>query len=197
MTEQQKGLVICNIGDGKGKTTAAMGTAVRASGFGMNVYILQFVKSDKRQDQADKEKGEWPLSNEIIFFENIDIKPPLGKIVTEQVGKGFVGILGDDKDKVHHITAAQNGLKKAEQILQSNEYQLVILDELISAVELKLITEQQVVELIKSKPHELHIILTGHNKFSGILDHCDMVTDMRMFKHPYYQGLLAQEGIDY
>jgi cob(I)alamin adenosyltransferase len=192
-----KGLVMCHVGAGKGKTTAAMGVAIRASGFGMNVYILQFIKSHKRKDAADKTSGEWPLSNEINFFENITINPPLGKIDTEQVGEGFVGILGDSKETDIHVSAAKKGLARAREIILSEEYQLVILDELISALELNLIAEKDILELIALKPHQMHIILTGHNKFESIFNECDLITDMKMVKHPYYQGVLAQEGIDY
>ena len=188
---------MCYIGAGKGKTTAAMGVAVRAAGYGMDVYILQFVKADPATPTADISAGEWPLSNEINFFNRIATPPPLGKIYTEQVGKGFVGILGDQKDKDIHIAAAKMGLQKAESLIQSGQYQLIILDELISALELNLITEQDIVGLIHKKPPTLHVILTGHNKYDTIIEACDLVTEMKMIKHPYYSGVLAQEGIDY
>jgi cob(I)alamin adenosyltransferase len=188
---------MCHIGAGKGKTTAAMGVAIRASGSGMNVFILQFVKSDKPDSEADKAAGEWPLSKEIVFFQNIETKPPLGKIITEQIGKGFVGILGDAKLRSLHEETAKKALNRAREVLQSKEFQLVILDEIISAVELKLLAEDDVVKLIQDKPSETHLIITGHNKFESIMERCDLITDMKMIKHPYYQGVLAQVGIDY
>lgn len=193
----QKGLVMCHIGSGKGKTTAAMGVAVRASGNGMNVFVLQFVKSHKTESETDKLSGEWPISKEIIFFQNVKTKAPLGLIDTEQVGKGFVGILGDTKHRTVHEKAAQAGLKRARVILHSQKYNLIILDEIISAVELNLISENAVVELIKRKHPSVHVILTGHNRFESIIEHSDLVTEMKMIKHPYYQGQLAQAGIDY
>lgn len=195
-SSEPKGLVICYLGAGKGKTTAAMGMAVRAAGAGMNVFILQFVKAMK-ETGSNVKKGEWPVSNEINFFENISGSSVVGKIETEQAGLGFVGILGDAKEKGEHIRQAIYGLGKAREIMLSGEYQVLILDEIISALELKLIEERDIVDLIKLKPKKLHMVLTGHNKFPKILSLCDLITEMKMIKHPYYKGILAQEGIDY
>jgi len=204
----KKGLVICNIGAGKGKTTAAIGTAIRASGAGMNVFILQLVKAKKRDDHDHTGEGEWPLSAEIDFLNKIkkhmdsglrrnDTWDGLGRIDNEQVGLGFVGILGDKKDKAIHEKAAIEGLNRARQILISKQYDVVILDEVVSALEVKLITEQDIINLIKLKPYDTHLFITGHNYFPGILKLCDMVTEMKMVQHPYYKGILAQRGIDY
>jgi len=209
---EPKGLVVCYIGAGKGKTTAAMGLAARAAGAGMNVYILQFVKaipqlvkngsdfakaSSDGQSQERIARGEWPVSNEINFFENISSSSGIGKIETEQAGLGFVGILGDRKERDEHTRQALKGLGRAREIILSGDYQLVVLDEIISALELKLIEERDIVELIELKLPETHLVLTGHNKFPKILSLCDLVTEMKMIKHPYYKGVLAQRGIDY
>lgn len=194
--EEKRGLVLCYIGDGKGKTTAAMGVAVRASGAGMNVYILQFVKAKAKSKDLIKE-GEWPVSHEINFFNNISIPSSLGSIQNEQLGVGFVGILGDHKEKEVHIKAALDGLNHAKEIIHSGKYQVVVLDEIISAVEVKVLTEDDVAEVLKNKPKDVHLVITGHNKYPKILEHCDLVTDMKMVQHPYYKGILAQEGIDY
>jgi cob(I)alamin adenosyltransferase len=193
----KKGLVFCYIGDGKGKTSAAMGVAARASGAGLHVYILQFVKAQTPQDGEKRQTGEWPLSNEINFFNEISIPKKLGRVETEQTGAGFVGILGDKKERDIHIREALHGLGKARQVLVSNTYQVVILDEIISAVELDLLTEQDVLDIIKTKPGDTHLVLTGHNKFKKIIAACDLVTEMKMVKHPYYNGVLAQRGIDF
>lgn len=190
----KKGLVICHIGDGKGKTTAAMGMAVRASGAGLNVYILQFVKARKK---TARESGEWPLSSEIEFFNAVKIPNGFGRIVTEQVGEGFVGILGDRKAKDVHMREALRGLELARNILISNNYQLVILDEILSAVELGLLQEQDVVDLIKIKPEMVHLLVTGHDQHKEVIKHSDLVTNMKLRKHPYYEGVLAQRGIDF
>ncbi len=223
----KKGLVICYIGAGKGKTSAAMGLAARASGAGLAVYILQFVKArafkasgggkngakagggDKTGINGEaqpkiaaaypdrRQNGEWPLSHEIDFFNAVSIPGRLGQIQTEQAGLGFVGILGDKKQRETHIKEALRGLERARRLIISKKYDLIILDEIISAVELKLLTPSDVADIIKLKPPDLHLAITGHNKFPEILKLCDLVTEMKMIKHPYYQGILAQEGIDY
>ena len=183
---ESKGLVICYIGVGKGKTSAAMGLAVRASGAGMDVFILQFVKAQKsEQDKTDE--GEWPVSCEIDFFNNISYPSKIGTIETEQAGAGFVGILGDKKQKDAHEREALKGLERAREIITSKEYEVVILDEIISALELKLIEERDIIDLINNKPPDVHLVLTGHNKYPKIIKLCDLVTEMKMVKHPYYK----------
>ncbi len=193
----RKGLVICNIGDGKGKTTAAMGSAVRASGAGMNVYILQFVKAQVPKVGEKRQSGEWPLSSEVEFFNNVKVPNNIGSIKCEQTGAGFVGILGDKKQKDQHIREALRGLELARQIIQSGEYQLVILDEILSAVDLNLLSEADIIDLIKTKPELIHIMMTGHKKYPKIFKLCDTVTEMKVVKHAYYEGVLAQKGIDF
>ncbi|MCL5775125.1 MAG: cob(I)yrinic acid a,c-diamide adenosyltransferase [Patescibacteria group bacterium] len=193
---EPKGLVIAYIGAGKGKTTAAMGMAARAAGAGMDVYILQFVKA-KKETGNNKDKGEWPLSSEIDFFNAVSYPGSIGQIENQQMGLGFVGILGDGKARQEHVREALQGLERAREVMLSGKYQLVVLDELISALEVKLIEERDIVDLIKLKPKDLHLVLTGHNKYPKILALCDLVTEMKMIKHPYYKGILAQRGIDY
>lgn len=193
---EPKGLVICYLGAGKGKTTAAMGMAIRAAGAGMNVCILQFVKAKGASPDKIKE-GEWPVSSEIEFLNNVSTPNKIGRIDNEQLGTGFVGILGDKKEKEIHIKAALDGLNRAREVITSGEYQLVILDEIISALESKLIEERDILDIINIKAPLQHLVLTGHNKFPAILEKCDLVTEMTMIKHPYYKGILAQRGIDY
>jgi cob(I)alamin adenosyltransferase len=195
-SDQPKGLVICYIGSGKGKTTAAMGMAVRAAGDGKNVYILQFVKAAGKTSENIKE-GEWPVSSEINFFNNIRPSGNIGSIENEQVGLGFVGILGDKKQKDIHIRQALKGLERAREIIISGDYDLVILDEIISALEVGLLEERDIIDLINLKAPLQHLVITGHNKYPKILKLCDLVTEMKMVKHPYYKGILAQKGIDY
>ncbi len=173
--------------------------AIRAAGVGMNVYILQFVKAKGALSENIKD-GEWPVSSEIEFFDEIGRIGRIGhigQIENEQVGLGFVGILGDKKEKNIHIKAALNGLARAREIITSGEYQVIILDEIISALESKLIEERDIIDLIKLKGSLQHLVLTGHNKYPSILKECDLVTEMKMVKHPYYKGILAQRGIDY
>ncbi len=193
----RKGLTVCYIGDGKGKTSAAMGVAARAAGAGMNVFILQFVKAARPKDGERLQSGEWPVSNEINFFENVSYRGGLGTIETEQAGKGFVGILGDRKEKEEHVREALRGLELARQKILSGKYQLVVFDEIISALELQLLEEADILDLIKNKPEMMHMVLTGHTKFPKIVKACDLVTEMKMIKHPYYEGVMAQRGIDF
>ena len=190
----KKGLIICYVGNGKGKTTAAMGLAVRALGAGLNVHIIQFVKSPKKDKY---QPGEWPMSSEINFFEQIKTPSHFGKVSVETYGEGFVGILGDTKDRVLHQSAAKQGLNRARELINENSHQVLILDELLSAVELSLLSEEDVLELFQNKSPTQHIILTGHKHFEKIFNEADLVTDMGLVKHPYYQGVLAQKGIEF
>ncbi len=195
-TIAKKGLVICNIGDGKGKTTAAMGQAIRASGAGLDVYILQFVKAKKKAED-ERVPGEWPVSNEVNFFDHAKLSSPLGRIVCDQVGEGFVGILGDQKERDMHTREALRGLELARQVITSGEYQLVVLDEILSAVDLELLTQDDIIDLIKNKPNDLHLMITGHKKYPRIFKYCDTITEMKMLQHAYYEGILAQKGLDF
>ncbi|MEJ0021527.1 MAG: cob(I)yrinic acid a,c-diamide adenosyltransferase [Candidatus Doudnabacteria bacterium] len=173
-----KGLTIIYIGNGKGKTSAAAGLAVRAAGTGFKVLYLQFVK------------GDWPSGEREVLskLKNVDVK---------LMGRGFVGILGDRKPIQEHIKAAKDAMKESIKALKSKKYDLVILDEAISAIESKLLTVDDVAKIIRSKPAETHLCLTGHKQFKKLIDMADLVTEMKMIKHPYYQGILALRGIDY
>lgn len=192
----KKGLVLCNIGDGKGKTTAAIGQAIRSAGSGMDVYILQFVKS-KKKSKEERVKGEWPVSNEVNFFDNVNTSAPVGKITMTPIGEGFVGILGDQKQREVHIREALRGLESARQIITSGDYGLVVLDEILSAVDLELLTQDDIIGLIKNKPPDVHLMMTGHKKYPRIFKYCDTVTEMKAVKHAYYEGVLAQKGLDF
>jgi cob(I)alamin adenosyltransferase len=197
----RKGLNIFYYGKGKGKTTAVMGLAARAAGSGMNVFILQFVKAERPKKGSRLQSGEWPVSFEIGYFESatksLRRNKSIGKIVTDQVGAGFVGILGDKKERAIHVEHAKKGYEIAKKLIKSDKYDLVILDELVSALELNLLSESQVVSLIKSKPKHLHLAYTGHDVFKKVIEASDMVSEINMVKHPYYKGILAQRGIDF
>jgi cob(I)alamin adenosyltransferase len=173
----KKGLTIVYIGDGKGKTSAAAGLATRAAGTGFKVLYLQFVK------------GDWP-SGERESLAKLGVEVKL-------MGRGFVGILGDRKPIHEHMKAALNAKAEAIKYLQSKEYDLVVLDEALSAVESKLLTEEDILEIMNAKPEEVHLCMTGHKRFKKIIEKADLVTEMKMIKHPYYSGILAQRGIDF
>jgi cob(I)alamin adenosyltransferase len=178
-----RGLTIAYIGNGKGKTTAAVGVATRALGYGWKTLFFQFFKST-----------DWPAGERQALQQ-------LGADV-EVHGQGFVGILGDRKPLREHQAAAQKALARAWKLTASGKYQLVVLDEVISCLELKLFPVSALVKfLLKRKRHPkarlVHLVLTGHKQFPAILKHCDLVTNMQMVKHPYYKGFIAVKGIDY
>lgn len=172
------GLTIIYIGDGKGKTSAAAGLATRAAGTGFKVLYLQFIK------------GDWPSGEREVLanLPNVDVR---------LMGLGFVGILGDRKPIEDHVKAAQNAMAESIKALKSKKYQLVVLDEAISAIESNLLTVDDIYKIIKSKPKSVHLCLTGHKRIKKLIDAADLVTEMKMIKHPYYKGILAQRGIDF
>ena len=171
------GLTIVYIGDGKGKTSAAAGLAARAVGTGFKVLYLQFIK------------GDWP-SGERESLAKLGVEVKL-------MGRGFVGILGDRKPLAEHIKAASSAKDASIAALRSKNYDLVVLDEALSAVESDLLTEADILEIMEAKPPTVHLCLTGHKRFKKIIEKADLVTEMKMIKHPYYAGIMAQRGIDY
>lgn len=174
----KRGLTLYYFGNGKGKTTAAVGLAVRAAGWGWKVLFLQFFKS-----------YQWP-SGERTALERLGID-------VKVLGEGFVGIMGDRKPKAVHVRAAKRALDVAREAMRSDNYQLMVLDELVSCLEVGLLSVGEVIDLLKVKPLLLHLCLTGHKRYAKIEAVADVVSEMRMVKHPYYQGRLAQKGIDF
>lgn len=174
----QRGLVIVYIGNGKGKTTSAVGVAVRARGWGKRVFFLQFVKEER-----------WP-SGERAMLKKLGVDVWV-------LGKGFVKILNDTKPFIVHKRAAQEALQAAMRAVRSSAYDVVILDEAISAIESDLLRQSDLVKLSKAKRPSLHLVLTGHTNYPRITKLADLVTDMRKLKHPYDEGRLAEKGIDF
>ncbi|MFA6588477.1 MAG: cob(I)yrinic acid a,c-diamide adenosyltransferase [Patescibacteria group bacterium] len=178
-----RGLNIYYFGKGKGKTTAAIGLATRAVGYNLKVLFFQFFKSPK-----------WP-SGERLALEKLGVK-------VEIHGSGFVGIWGDKKAFIEHKKSAEQAFSLAKRLLLSGKYQVVIFDEIISCLEVGLLKEKQIVDLIKQKTASLkiknsHLIMTGHQKYPSLAKYCDLITEMKMVKHPFYKGYLAVRGIDY
>jgi cob(I)alamin adenosyltransferase len=174
-----KGLIIIYYGNGKGKTTAALGVALRAIGYNHNVCMIQFIK------------GEWDYGE---LYSSNKLKPNFELIVT---GKGFIGIIDDDHLIEEHIQSSKNALKIAREKISSNKYNTIILDEINYALKLNLITENEVIDLLDSKPKELNIIMTGNYLSDKILEIADLVTEMKEVKHPYKKGIKAKKGIDF
>ena len=177
--KERIGLIIVNTGNGKGKTTAALGTGLRACGYGHKVLMIQFVK------------GPWKSG------EQKAIKKLAPNFELVKTGKGFFKIMGDRLPEDEHKEAARLGLEFAKEKIASGEYDLVILDEINNAVADGLLTVEPLLELLDSKPYTQHIILTGRNAHPEVIRRAHLVTEMAEVKHPYQQGILAQKGIDF
>jgi len=178
MSDVRRGLIIVNTGPGKGKTTAAMGTGLRAVGQGMRVLMLQFLK------------GSW-------HYGELDAVQAFGdKFVMKQMGRGFVKV-GTEKPDAEDIRMVEAAWAEAEQAIRSGEWDLVILDEINYAITYGMLDPNKVAETLKSKPEMVHIILTGRNAHPTIVEVADTVTEMRQVKHAYEKGVMAQRGIEY
>lgn len=173
------GLTILYVGDGKGKTTAAIGLAVRAVGAGLRVCFVQFMKTEK-----------W-RSHERTSLRRLGI-------AVNVLGTGFVGILDDSRSLAQHRASAKRALRKTRALLTSGAYDVVIADESVSAVDERLLTVRDILGLVRAKPKAKHLVLTGHSTYPALIAASDLVTHMKNVKHPYKEkGLLAQKGIDY
>ncbi len=176
---QGKGLLIIYTGGGKGKTTAAMGMAIRAAGYQHRVLILQFIKGSWHYGEID---GLRRLAPEVTLI---------------QGGEGFVGIIDDTKALTEHEQAAQAALAVANREIATDVYDLVILDEINYALNLGLIALDEVKALIANRPRRLDLVLTGNYAHADLIEQADLVTEMREIKHPFQQGQMAKKGIDF
>ena len=176
--DERQGLLIIYTGNGKGKTTAALGMVVRAIGYNWRILMVQFIK------------GDW------IYGEMEGYKKLLPNFELEVMGKGFVRIMGDDKPIEDHIKAAQDALEYVRKNMDK-DYDLIILDEVNVAIKEGLLTVKDVLSVVKSRPKYLHMILTGRNAPQKLMDVADLITEMREIKHPFKRGDLAQPGVDY
>jgi len=178
MTDIRRGLIIVNTGPGKGKTTAAMGTALRAVGNGMRVLMLQFLK------------GSW-------HYGELDAVQAFGeKFVMKQMGRGFVKVGGAETDP-EDIRLVGQAWEEARHAILSGEWDLVILDEINYAIGYGMLDPAQVAAALRQKPEHVHVILTGRNAHPTIVDLADTVTEMKQVKHAYEKGVMAQRGIEY
>ena len=173
------GLVIVYTGNGKGKTTAALGLAIRAVGYDHKVCMLQFIKGSWHYGEMDSSKKLEPN------FELIAI------------GKGFVGILDDNSPREEHEKYAAEALRICREKINSGNYDVVILDEVNYAINLGLIDVQEIIKLIKEKPSNLDLVLTGRDVKEEIVELADLVTEMKEIKHPFKSGIKAKKGIDF
>ena len=176
---EKDGLVIVYTGKGKGKTTAALGIALRATSYRKKSCMIQFIKGSWHYGEMDSSKRLEPE------FEMI------------AVGKGFVGIIDDKTSKEVHKGIAREAIKISNEKIQSEIYDIVILDEINYAVNLDLISVDDVLNIIKSKPPKVDLVLTGNYAKDEIINVADLVTEMREIKHPFQQGIKAKKGIDF
>lgn len=173
------GLVIVYTGGGKGKTTAALGLALRAVGHNKRIKMIQFIK------------GSWHYGE---MVSSARLKPELDMVA---VGRGFVGILDDTSTPEQHRRVAAEALAAARRDVVSGRYDIVILDEINYASNLGLISENEILEVLGARPDGVDIVLTGNHAAPGVVEAADLVTEMREVKHPFRRGVRAREGIDY
>ena len=180
MPDSQKGQVLINTGKGKGKTTAALGMAVRAAGHGQKVLILQFIK------------GIWKTG------ESKFIKRLAPDIEMKQLGKGFISI-EDGKVKVtdRDRNEAEESFKTAKEEVMSGQYDLIVLDEIINILAYGLIKTEEVIRLLEERPPGLSVVLTGRGAPRELIDMADTVSEIREIKHAYSKGIKAKKGIEY
>lgn len=172
----KKGLIIVNTGDGKGKTTAAFGTAIRALGRGYKVAMVQFIK------------GKWKTGE-------VELAKKLGddfKIFT--MGEGFTW---ETQNFEQDIKTARRAWEKCVEILHDKEHQLVIFDEINYCMKYNFVDAKEVISELRKKPPQKHVILTGGGAPQPLIDAADLVTEMKSIKHPYEQGIKAQPGIEF
>ena len=174
---KRKGLIIVHTGEGKGKSTAAFGLAMRAAGNKMNVFILQFMK------------GQWKAGER----KSIDNLAPYIEIVPK--GDGFTW---DTENIEQDKATARKAFEIVKEKLNSGKYQMVIFEEINYVLDYKFLPEDEVLEVIKNKPEMTHVVCTGRNASEKLIEMADLVTEMKMIKHPFAeQGIPAQKGIEF
>ncbi|NHM26681.1 cob(I)yrinic acid a,c-diamide adenosyltransferase [Desulfofundulus sp. TPOSR] len=175
---ETKGLILVFTGNGKGKTTAALGMGLRAWGQGMKVLVLQFIK------------GGWK-------YGELNAPARLGPgFEIRQLGEGFTRV-GNGKSLEEHRAAARAALNEAEKEVAAGNFDLIILDEILYALKFGLISLEEVLALLDKKLPRLHIALTGRDAPPEIIDRADLVTEMKEIKHHYQKGIKAQRGIEF
>ena len=176
--QSRKGQILINTGPGKGKTTAALGTGLRAVRCGMRVLMLQFLK------------GSW-------HYGELDGVLPFGdNFVLKQLGRGFVKVGGAETDP-EDLKMVEAAWEESRQAILSGEYDLVILDEINYAISYGMLDPEKVAATLLERPEMVHVILTGRNAHPRLVEIADTVTEMREVKHAYQKGILAQRGIEY
>jgi cob(I)alamin adenosyltransferase len=172
----KRGLLIVNTGNGKGKTTAALGLAFRALGHGFKVCIIQFIKGTWKYGELDAAER---------FRDLLEI---------HVMGRGFTW---KSKDIQEDIKVAQKAWKFAKEKIASGQYRIVVLDELTYLIKYNMVSEEEIIGFLSDRPPDLHIIVTGRDAPESLIEAADLVTEMQEIKHPYADGIKAQKGIEY
>jgi cob(I)alamin adenosyltransferase len=178
----RRGLILINTGAGKGKTTAALGTAFRAAGNGMRVLVLQFLKGSWHYGEL--ESGE--ALNGLDGF----------TYVLRKLGRGFVKVGGAEADP-EDLRMVEAAWEESAEAILSGDWDLIVLDEINYAIGYKMLDPERVADVLRRKPEMLHVILTGRNAHPLLVELADTVTEMREVKHAYQKGILAQRGIEF
>ena len=172
----EKGLVIVHTGKGKGKSTAAFGMVFRALGHGFKVGIVQFVK------------GVWETGERTVLDNYADL------VTIKAMGEGFTW---DTQDRQRDISAARTAWETAKEMIADTSYKMVLLDELNIVLRYGYLDVEEVIEVLKSKPQDTHVIITGRNAKDELIEVADLVTEMTQIKHPFRSGVKAQVGIEF
>ncbi len=181
----QNGLVLINTGTGKGKTTAALGTAVRAWGDGQKVLILQFIKGGWKYGELEAIRALGEVNG------NIEIRP---------MGDGFVFHNKDKEEEAEYLRKkelAKKAWRMVEEEVASDKWDLIVLDEINYAIHFDMVDVATVADLIKNRPSRLNMILTGRYAREELIDLADTVTEMTLVKHAFQKGIRARKGIEF
>jgi len=173
---EERGLVIVHTGTGKGKSTAAFGMVMRCLGHGMRVGIVQFIK------------GAWDTGERHVLARFPDL------VTCRAMGEGFTW---DTQDRARDIAAAGAAWELAKAMIADPSYRLVLLDELNIVLRYGYLPADEVMAALKAKPRDLHIVVTGRNAPSELIEAADLVTEMTLVKHPFRAGVKAQAGIEF
>ena len=174
--QEEKGLLIVYTGAGKGKTTAALGMAIRCLGHGMNVAVVQFIKGaiDTAEERILKSFGQ-----QVVFL---------------RMGEGYTW---ETQDRERDTQVAQTAWAEVEKFLQDPSFGMVILDELNIAIHHEYVSLQQVLAAVAQRSPMLHVVITGRGAKPELIEAADLVSEMKMIKHPFHNGIKAQKGVEF
>ena len=174
--QDEKGLLVVYTGAGKGKTTAALGMAMRCVGHGMKIAVIQFIKGaiDTAEERVLKSFGDL-----VTFLRMVE------------------GYTWETQDRERDIRFAQQAWEQASQFIRDPEYGMVILDELNIALHHGYVTLDQVLEVVRERPSMQHVVITGRGAMDELIEAADLVSEMKMVKHPFRKGIKAQKGVEF